>query len=364
MPGLHWDLFCRVIDNHGDLGVCWRLAAQLGARGDAVRLWVDQPAALEWMAPQGAPGVSVRPWAPGAADGVVPGDAVVEAFGCELDPGFIAAIARAARERGRQPAWINLEYLSAEPWVERFHGLPSPVQQGPGAGLVKRFFYPGFRPATGGLLREEGLADRRAAFDAPAWQAAWGVTPAEGALRISLLCYEPAGLPALLAQRGTSPRPFCLLATAGRASAALRAAIASQNGPQGASTLPEQLSISYLPYLPQTEYDHLLWACDLNFVRGEDSLVRALWAGRPFVWQPYPQHDGAHAGKLEALLDWMAAPADLRAFSRGWSGLAPPSPLPASLAAWAAACEAARARLSAQDDLASQLGRMAATWQG
>jgi hypothetical protein len=23
---LHWDIFCRVIDNFGDIGVCWRLA--------------------------------------------------------------------------------------------------------------------------------------------------------------------------------------------------------------------------------------------------------------------------------------------------------------------------------------------------
>ena len=29
-----WDLFCRVIDNHGDLGVCWRLARDLAARGE------------------------------------------------------------------------------------------------------------------------------------------------------------------------------------------------------------------------------------------------------------------------------------------------------------------------------------------
>ena len=36
------DLFCRVVDNYGDLGVCWRLARQLaGEHGVAVRLWVD-----------------------------------------------------------------------------------------------------------------------------------------------------------------------------------------------------------------------------------------------------------------------------------------------------------------------------------
>ena len=55
-----WDIFCQVIDNFGDIGVCWRLAADLAARGHQVRLWVDDASALHWMAPQGAAGVEVR----------------------------------------------------------------------------------------------------------------------------------------------------------------------------------------------------------------------------------------------------------------------------------------------------------------
>ena len=41
---MRWDLFCRALDNYGDIGVGWRLAADLGARGEAVRLWLDDPA--------------------------------------------------------------------------------------------------------------------------------------------------------------------------------------------------------------------------------------------------------------------------------------------------------------------------------
>ncbi len=121
---MHWDIFCRVIDNHGDIGVCWRLAAELARRGEQVRLWVDQPQALSWMAPHGQPGVDVRTWTVDATAQAVPADVVVEAFGCDLDEAFVTAIARRTRELGRQPAWINLEYLSAEPYVERCHDLP------------------------------------------------------------------------------------------------------------------------------------------------------------------------------------------------------------------------------------------------
>ncbi|MEO7887531.1 MAG: elongation factor P maturation arginine rhamnosyltransferase EarP, partial [Polaromonas sp.] len=43
---LQWDIFCKVIDNFGDIGVCWRLAADLASRGHKVRLWVDDASAL------------------------------------------------------------------------------------------------------------------------------------------------------------------------------------------------------------------------------------------------------------------------------------------------------------------------------
>ena len=129
-----WDVFCQVIDNFGDIGVCWRLASQLAAAGQRVRLWVDDASALAWMAPEGAPGVQVRSWGALPAADEPPSDVLVEAFGCEIDPDFIAACADRVSAGEQKPLWINLEYLSAESWVPRHHGLPSPVQHGPAAG--------------------------------------------------------------------------------------------------------------------------------------------------------------------------------------------------------------------------------------
>jgi uncharacterized repeat protein (TIGR03837 family) len=342
---LRWDLFCQVIDNFGDIGVCWRLAADLAARGHVVRLWVDDASALAWMAPQGAPGVEVRPW-PQAAPADGPGDVVVEAFGCEIAPGFIAACAHPPGAGGQKPLWINLEYLSAEGYVERCHRLPSPVMSGPGAGLTKWFFYPGFTQRTGGLLREPGLAGRQAAFDRAAWRAQRGI---EG-FAVSLFCYEPPALAALLGQLSGH-----LLVTPGRATAA----VLHEIGLQPATGGRKQLSISYLEPCPQPQFDELLWASDFNCVRGEDSLVRALWAGQPFVWHIYPQHDGAHHAKLHAFLDWLQAPTPVRQFHCAWNGLAPAHTLPVLtaplLAQWRDCVQAARARLLAQDDLATQL---------
>ncbi|NMM80916.1 hypothetical protein B2J86_08265 [Acidovorax sp. SRB_14] len=364
---LRWDIFCQVIDNYGDIGVCWRLAADLAGRGQRVRLWVDNASALAWMAPGGAPGVQVMPWPTQAPAGGL-GDVVVEAFGCEIAPAVVAAIAQRAQAPGAPPVWINLEYLSAEGYVERCHALPSPVLSGPGAGLVKHFFYPGFTAGTGGLLREPDLAERQARFDRSAWRAQHGLAPA--ALAVSLFCYEPAALPALLAllaqTEAETEQPVHLLTTPGRAAAAVRALVGSGEADEnihGIGLQPntfkrEKLSISYLPSVPQAQFDQLLWGCNLNFVRGEDSLVRALWAGRPFVWQIYPQSDLAHQGKLHAFLDWLQAPPSLRCFHVVWNGLdsgALPALDPATLAQWAACTQAARARLLTQDNLVTQL---------
>lgn len=375
---LRWDVFCRVVDNHGDLGVCWRLAADLASRGHTVRLWVDDAAALAFMAPgalQGRhPGVTVLPWttpiAPDLLAALPLADVWVEAFGCEIAPEFIANYVHPAWTQGQfdsktspqPPVWINLEYLSAESYVERAHGLPSPVLRGLGQGLTKRFFYPGFTPATGGLLREADLADRQAAFDRRAWLAAQGIPwkgeGLNGETLVSLFCYEPPALASWLAQLQRAPQPTRLLVTHGRATAAVKAIlgeVSSEIGPKSPSDHDSLLSISYLPALTQRDFDHLLWACDLNLVRGEDSWVRALLAGQPMVWQAYPQDDGAHHAKLAAWLDWLGAVPTQRRFHAVWNGVeAGPLPVP-DLKEWAETAHNARARLWAQDDLVTRL---------
>ena len=338
---MHWDLFCRVIDNFGDIGVCWRLAADLGARCERVRLWVDDASALRWMAPMGAQGVEVRAWPDGDV-AIDPGEVVIEAFGCELPDAFVRRMAAAATP----PLWINLEYLSAEGFVERSHRLTSPQISGPGAGLSKRFFYPGFTPRTGGLIRETDLHARQHAFDAPAWLAAQGAAAQRGELVVSLFCYEQPALPALLDQ--LAQQPTLLLATAGHAARQ----VTTQLGPtlrRGA------LRAVKLPPLPQADYDHLLWAADLNCVRGEDSFVRAQWAGKPFIWQAYPQNNEAHLAKLDAFLGRFDAGPELRALWHAWNAGDTSLALLPAAAAWHRQCEIWRDSLLAQSDLTSQL---------
>ncbi len=360
-----WDIFCRVIDNHGDLGVCWRLGADLAARGHRVRLWVDDASALHWMAPgalQGkCPAIQVHPWAHShnadALAALERADVWIEGFGCEIAPEFIAHHVHLSGANGTKhpqaPIWINLEYLSAEGYVARCHGLPSPVLHGPAQGWTKHFFYPGFTRDTGGLLREPDLLERQRAFAARPrtdWLASLGVgdvVPAPHERWIALFCYEPKPLAAWLAALATASTYTRLLVCAGRATAAVRAAM---------PTVGSHLTVHELPHLSQLVFDELLWACDLNCVRGEDSLVRALWAGKPLLWHIYPQDDDAHLAKLDAFLDWLDAPPSLRTAHHAWNGHGAAPDL-TDLKTWTVSVALAREKLLAQDDLTTQLLR-------
>ncbi len=308
MPNERCDIFCNVIDNFGDIGVCWRLARQLANEyGLPVRLWVDDLASFAALCPEANPaldrqhcrGVEVCHWNQDFSL-VEPGALVIEAFACALPEAYIAAMAR----QPRPPVWINLEYLSAEAWVEGCHKLPSPH---PALPLTKYFFFPGFTPQTGGLSLERDLLARRDAFcaDAAAQQAYWqasGLPPRlPGELRVSLFGYENAAIPELLRGWESGESPVTCLLPVGRTLPQVAEFFDVESGAAGSVWQRGQLRVQVLPFVEQEKYDELLWACDINFVRGEDSCVRAQWAGKPFVWQIYPQHDNVHLEKLEAL---------------------------------------------------------------
>src|SRR5574340_436258 len=265
-----WDIFCNVVDNYGDIGVAWRLARGLAREhGLAVRLWVDDLSAFQRIWPaidpdadqQGSEGVTVCAWRM-PFEATEPAQVVIEAFGCALPESYLEAMAR----QSPPPVWINLEYLSAEPWVADHHGLPSPHPRLP---LTKYFFFPGYTPDTGGLLAEADLAGRRAAFMRSGITAFWrelGLdAPQADELRVSLFAYENPALPALLDAWAADIHPVTCLVPEGRVIPQLTAWLAVPGLQAGDVHRHGALQVQILPFVDQDAYDHLLWAGDLHF---------------------------------------------------------------------------------------------------
>lgn len=387
------DVFCRVVDNLGDAGVCWRLARQLAVDyGLVVRLWIDRPETLARIvgpdvvkASAGAgialaagadlgagldsgvgidTGVTVHPWPEPWRAGVhMPADLVIAAFACRLPDAYLDAMAAATP----QPVWFNLEYLSAEAWVADLHALPSPRPDRP---LVEHFFFPGFDERTGGLLRERDLLARRDAFAADvgaqrALHAALGIGPrTDDELLVSMFCYPHAPLAALLAAWRDGDRPVRMVLPEGVGADAV-AALFGAPPAAGMHWRAGALSVDVIALVAQPVYDQLLWSCDINFVRGEDSFVRAQWAARPMWWQAYPQAGGAERAKLDAFIDLYVADVDadtagvVRAAMHAWNGSGDVAQGWRAMSAAHARIERLAARWSAafaaQPDLATRL---------
>jgi uncharacterized repeat protein (TIGR03837 family) len=301
-----WVIFCRVIDNLGDAGVCWRLAQQLSQEfGKQVELVIDQPELLKKFGSnyKNESHIKITHW----LDNTVPALAAVtvSAFACKPPEAYLQNLLIQLNQQGSKTKryWFNLEYLSAQEWVGSHHLLDSTKtievsslsnDQADLKSLTEVFFFPGFTAKTGGLIREQFVGLKTQTKQQKRSQRQHFAIDSD-AFAVSLFCYPNAPITALCNALlvYSNQQPVHLLLTAGL-------------------SLPDEVidriksypSFKYqnLPFLSQRDYDSLLSACDLNFVRGEDSLVRAIWAKNPFIWQAYPQDQETQQDKLQALL--------------------------------------------------------------
>ena len=378
-----WDIFCKIVDNFGDIGVSWRLARQLQAEHDLeIRLWIDDLAAAQKIIPslniaknsQVCDEITILKW-PGIenasqADFSQVADVVIEAFACELPPAYLMAMVR------QQSKWVNLEYLSAENWVDDFHAKPSPQNLlNLNHGLTRYFYFPGFTEATGGLIREAHIAALLQSHNNPRPQAGEGarqrgrgavygnldaaplsnLSPASGreaikageletsipvrpshfssqftglenwgrplrsepvegqeALKIALFCYPNAPIKDLFTALQVNIHEVDVYVLASSILPQIADYFGAETIDVGDYFTRKNLHVHIVPFLSQADYDALLRDCDLNFVRGEDSWIRAIWAGKPFVWQPYLQDENTHIKKLNAFLDLFYANFDAK----------------------------------------------------
>lgn len=324
-PQLHWDIFCKIVDNFGDIGVCWRLVKQLRhEHGLMVRLWVDDLATAKKIIPhlnvnlkqQVVDEITIFKW-PDADEAIEAGftnvaDVVIEAFACTLPAAYLSAMVQKKFKFNQQVTWVNLEYLSAEPWVADFHAQPSPQAN----GLTRHFYFPGFTESTGGLIRERSIFDENQNFanskacEDTFWQSL-NLRNSDH-LKVSLFGYPHAPITDLLTAMAESNQPVDCYVPESSVLPRIAEFFGVKSLKVGENIQLKNFNLHVLPFLNQTDYDQLLAVCDINFVRGEDSLLRAIWAGKPFIWQPYFQDENTHIKKLNAFLTLFYAGFDMK----------------------------------------------------
>jgi len=297
---MRWDIFCQIIDNYGDAGVCWRLARSLTSlHNQEVRIFCDDLPTLNLLAsgvdPEILYRIDLQPWEASYSNSRHPvetPDVVIEAFGCELPARYLTGLLIASKK----PIIINLEYLSAEPWVVDFHQKASPQAH----GIPKYFFFPGFQPEAGGILidpipKEAGTSSTNIP---ESLTTSWKLLR-PNAKRMSVFCYPGAPLIRWLEDLSTLGENVDVILTHGQHE---QLQFSTSNSARPLS-LPDSIQLISIPFVSQDEYDWVLSQCDFNIVRGEDSFVRAQLVGKPFIWHIYPQEDRVHEVKLAAFLD-------------------------------------------------------------
>lgn len=286
------DLICRVVDNYGDIAVVWRLAQALVEDNPQieVRILVDDWQAFELLAPQ-RPVPQISSWpslklTEDPARWPDPSDVLVEAFGASAPQAWLDRFLETAPQTLSKRLLIHLEYLSAEPWTEEYHLLPSPM----GRDNAERvFFVPGFLPRTGGLIFTDRLPE----------------LPGHGSedWLMTLFGYEHdfesfwTELCDFLGERQETAR---VLVFAGRSRAG---ALDSWERVRLRHSGSNRILVVDQPFLNQDRYTALLQVGDFHVVRGEESWVQALLSGKAFLWHAYLQPDGHQMVKVDAFLE-------------------------------------------------------------
>ena len=261
-------VLCKVVDNYGDIGVCWRMCRRLKKLNpqNTISLIVDNLVSFNRIcdsvdvdaAFQNVQGVDVYNWnnADVCYGQFVQNDGerlsvILECFQCGR-PDWMEKILF-EEKLNRTVQIIMIDYLTAEKYAEDFHCLKSLTRS---AKVQKVNFMPGFTEKTGGLIIDDE----------------WEKLPE----------YNKDG-------------PILQFIYNGK----------------GAELLPEGKP---LPYMNQTDWDKMMKNCSALIIRGEESMSRACLSGIPFIWQAYPQTEEYQLVKVKAVLERMRPHFDEGAF--------------------------------------------------
>ncbi len=271
------DIFSRFIDNYGDISIPLRLAHGLYIDyGVTSNVFLTSHELTQKILDKNLFNEKINIIDIDNMDkNFLPNTNVVTIFDTQLPISYEAKLTN-------KNLLINYEYFSAEQWVDDCH-----LRESINKNYKKIFYIPGVRENSGvpifakndkGLYQTEGL---------------------KGTNTINFFCYFNEKIEASIKVLRT-------------------------NFPQYDSVLHDRFDKAKnrgKNLLSFNDFDKALSNSLINFIRGEDSLIRAILAGSPFIWQPYIQENNLHIAKLNAFIDhyFISLPPQLREIFLIWN---------------------------------------------
>lgn len=303
------DIFCKIIDNYGDIGVVYRTAKELQKifPKSKIRAFLNKLDEFKKinsqvldLPSQNIDGIEyiTFDYLRDNANELLTAQVIIEAFGCQIPEEYMEIA------YDNSELLINLEYLSAEDWIEDFHLQSSPLGRGK---LKKVFFMPGFTEKSGGVIADSNYLERiqRVLENKEFYEKKYlsDIEDRENKIIGTLFSYEKNFTP-LLEDLKKLDKDVVILAMGEKTQDSLRKILKNFSIEDFRNSLKYgKIEIRFLNFLNQEEYEELINIVDFNFVRGEDSFIRAVLTGKPYMWHIYCQEEYAHMDKIEGFLD-------------------------------------------------------------
>lgn len=279
------DIFCQVIDNYGDVGVAYRLAREFKRvyPNKKLRFVINQIEELNLIRKSEDIEIILYKDISKIENSA---DLIIESFGCEIPKEYMDKALKNAK------LIINLEYFSAEKWVDDFHLQESFL----GGNLKKYFFIPGLSEKSGGILLDNEFLERKKKVEANKEYYLEKFEIKEKYDLIGSVFSYKKNFDSLIEELKKLDKKIILLILSEKTQKNFIKYFDNGNN-------YDKIKFVKLPFFTYDKYEELLALCDFNLVRGEDSFVRALLLGKPFLWHIYPQDENTHIKKLESFLE-------------------------------------------------------------
>lgn len=302
------DIFCEIIDNFGDIGVVYRISKELKKIFQNVRIRIVLNRLEEFKAIN----KKVKDTDYQEIDGLIcvtekyvkenietfgVSDVFIEAFGCNVPEEYV----KAAKEDSK--LWINLEYLSGEKWIEDFHLCESLIDS---KTLKKIFFMPGFSEKSGGVIIDSGFLERMKYGKEnrdEVFKKYFKDFDLKDKFIGTVFSYEKNFENLLETLKNYKKETVLLLM--GEKTQKSFSEILKKNLTEDYGNIVKygKITMIYSDFFSQEEYEEIISASDFNFTRGEDSFVRGIILGKPFMWHIYLQEEKAHMDKIKAFTE-------------------------------------------------------------